>query len=441
MARYPEELLVSAADWRALAARADEAGLARALLGLARSPGVRRALVAEILPAGMPLPAILARCRAERMGLLETYAQPDERAVAARLADLSAASAATPLVVAAAQERRAWALDRRAGRPATVELRLLGRAFHDDPPAHGRGPVDAPIPPRLERQVAALGQGGQRRLAGLSVAVVGCGGTGGLAAQLLALAGVGRLLLIDDDRVEQSNRNRLVAASEADAQRGALKVAALRRHLRRLAPDVAVVAIPRLLYDARSARAIQSADLLLGCTDNEGSRLHMNALAVQYLLPYVDCGVGIERGADGLIAGGQVRVVVPGGPCLECYGGIDRWLAARDLSAGREQAHGYGLGGRPAPALALLNAAIAAEAAASVVAIATGLRPVWPFLAYDMVGARLAPREDATRCPACPVCAPGRRYGRGDSLPLPRPSEDDALPLPRRVAREVGQPE
>ncbi len=168
----------------------------------------------------------------------------------------------------------------------------------------------------------------------------------------------------------------------------------------------------------------------------------MNRLAVQHFVPYVDCGVGIERRQAGLVVGGQVRVVLPGGACLECYEGIDRWAAAADLAAPRAQerqrAHGYGLDGQPpAPALAVLNATIAAEAATSVIAIATGLRPVHPYLLYDLVAGQLMPRPDALRNPACPACARGQRFGRGDALPLPGPAVDRELALPLVARRRA----
>jgi molybdopterin/thiamine biosynthesis adenylyltransferase len=219
----------------------------------------------------------------------------------------------------------------------------------------------------------------------------------------------------------------LIAATPIDAMQKRAKTMVLRRYLRRLAPEVNIISLPRSLYDRQVTAAIMSSDVLIGCTDNEGSRLRMNQLAVQHLLPYIDCGVGIIHESQGIDIGGQIRTVIPGGPCLECYGGINRWLAARDWETPEEralrQAHGYGLGDeQPAAALAPLNALIAAEAAACVVAIATGLRAVHPYLAYDMLTAQLIPREDVDRNPGCPTCDSGQRYGRGDALPLPGPT-------------------
>lgn len=446
MGMNTSELVISRADWDVLLLQASQHGFARAALGRARLPNSARLLVARVF-GPQELGASSAYCRDEGLDLLEVVADCGAERILARLKTL-AQQATTPALLTLGPQVGGWRWGRPGQALALGGLRIVGGEATGGRPAIERrlfaGAALAPaLPVRLQRQIDALGPHGQGRLAALTVAIVGCGGTGGMVAQQLALAGVGRLLLVDHDRIEESNRNRLVGASPADALRGAPKVWALGRYLRRLAPDVPVTALACSVYDQRHATAIASADLLVGCTDNEGSRLHLNALALQHLLPYVDCGVGIIQHADRLEAGGQVRAVLPGGPCLECYGGIDRWRAAYDLAAPGERAlqrqHGYGLAGEaPAPALAPLNAIIAAEAAATVVAVATGLRPVVPYLAYDFLGAQLAPRPDVRRHPGCLACAPGRRYGRGDALPLPRPADDQLPELPFPVAIRDG---
>jgi hypothetical protein len=62
--------------------------------------------------------------------------------------------------------------------------------------------------------------------------------------------------------------------------------------------------------------------------DNDGARLVLNELAVSYGIPYFDLGVGIEA-PEGRIteAGGQLAVVLPGGPCLLCMEMLDKEAA------------------------------------------------------------------------------------------------------------------
>jgi molybdopterin/thiamine biosynthesis adenylyltransferase len=71
---------------------------------------------------------------------------------------------------------------------------------------------------RHDRQIRAFGHDGQRRLGAATAAVVGAGGIGSLLVQGLAHLGVGRLIVIDPDRVEPSNLNRLAGATAADAR-------------------------------------------------------------------------------------------------------------------------------------------------------------------------------------------------------------------------------
>src|SRR5262249_10800834 len=69
-----------------------------------------------------------------------------------------------------------------------------------------------PVPQLFDRQVRAFGEAGQRALASMTVAIIGLGGTGSVTAQQLAHLGVRRFVLIDPDRIEASNLNRVVGA-------------------------------------------------------------------------------------------------------------------------------------------------------------------------------------------------------------------------------------
>ena len=64
------------------------------------------------------------------------------------------------------------------------------------------------IPEWLEREQLLLGEEALARLMASTVAVVGCGGVGGFAAEMLARGGVGHIILFDNDVVSASNRNR-----------------------------------------------------------------------------------------------------------------------------------------------------------------------------------------------------------------------------------------
>jgi molybdopterin/thiamine biosynthesis adenylyltransferase/rhodanese-related sulfurtransferase len=125
---------------------------------------------------------------------------------------------------------------------------------------------------RYARQLSlpGLGAEGQRRLLDATVAVVGVGGLGCPAALYLAAAGVGRLVLVDGDRVDASNLHRQVLYGTADVGRPKVEVAAER--LRALNPDVAVDARPVRLSAANARGILGPADLVLDGSDNFPTR-------------------------------------------------------------------------------------------------------------------------------------------------------------------------
>src|SRR5690606_10827998 len=98
---------------------------------------------------------------------------------------------------------------------------------------------------RYHRQMllSGFGEEGQRRLAESTAVVLGCGALGTVVADMLARAGVGRLVIIDRDFVEMTNLQRQVLFDEADAAEALPKAEAARRKLARINSDVEVEAI------------------------------------------------------------------------------------------------------------------------------------------------------------------------------------------------------
>ncbi len=121
---------------------------------------------------------------------------------------------------------------------------------------------------RYDRQVALpeIGPAGQERLKRASVLIVGAGGLGCPALQYLAAAGVGRLIIIDPDRVEESNLHRQPLYRMSDL--GALKVEAAYAALRSLNPEVNVSARAERLTPANVEACLTSADLAVDAADN-----------------------------------------------------------------------------------------------------------------------------------------------------------------------------
>jgi len=125
---------------------------------------------------------------------------------------------------------------------------------------------------RWSRQTALpeLGVDGQRKLGAAAVAVVGVGGLGCPAAQSLAMAGIGRLILIDGDRVELSNLHRQPLFGDQDVGRHKTEAAADR--LRLLNPDLLILTRTDFLDETNGAEHLSGADLILDATDNLAAR-------------------------------------------------------------------------------------------------------------------------------------------------------------------------
>ena len=155
---------------------------------------------------------------------------------------------------------------------------------------------------------------GQKLLQQGRVLVVGCGALGGIIADLLVRAGVGKdngqIMLIDPDVVQLSNVHRQLLFTEADARYARFKVEATRERL--LEADLAAnIGILSTRFDEHNASMIADYDVLVDATDNFPTRFLMNRAAILYKKPFVTAGV---TGASG-----QTMTILPGETaCLEC---------------------------------------------------------------------------------------------------------------------------
>jgi adenylyltransferase/sulfurtransferase len=124
---------------------------------------------------------------------------------------------------------------------------------------------------------------GQERLRAASVAVVGAGGLGCPAALYLAAAGVGRLTLVDSDKVDLTNLQRQILYRSESV--GAVKVDAARSALNAVNPDVTIVPLHQRLKDFSALAG--KADIVLDCSDNFATRHAVNRACVKHKKPLV----------------------------------------------------------------------------------------------------------------------------------------------------------
>ena len=159
-----------------------------------------------------------------------------------------------------------------------------------------------------QRILAEVGATGQQRLEQASVAIVGVGGLGSPVALYLAAAGVGRLGLVDDQRVELSNLNRQIIFEECDVGRPKVEAAAGR--LRLIDAGIQLDARQENIRASNVAALFAEYDLVVDGSDAFETKFLLNDAAVLLRKPLVHGAV--------LQWGGQVTTVLPDGPCLRC---------------------------------------------------------------------------------------------------------------------------
>jgi hypothetical protein len=174
------------------------------------------------------------------------------------------------------------------------------------------------LPIFAQRHTQLFGSETTRRLRRLAIAVVGCSGTGSPLIEQLARLGVGRLVLIDPDRVEMRNLNRILNATWEDAELGRSKVEVMARSITAMGLGTELEAIADNLATPHAVKAVAECDVVFGCMDGVEGRHLLNRLAAYYVLPYFDVGVKLEADGHGGVneACGAVHYVRPDGATL-----------------------------------------------------------------------------------------------------------------------------
>lgn len=130
-----------------------------------------------------------------------------------------------------------------------------------------------------------IGEAGQRRLQEARVLLVGVGGLGSPVALYLAAAGVGRLALMDDDVVSESNLQRQVLYTTSDV--GQPKVRCAARRLKALNPAIQIDEYPLRMVERIAELVVPSYDIVVDGTDNFETRYLLGDVSAQCGRPYV----------------------------------------------------------------------------------------------------------------------------------------------------------
>ena len=157
-----------------------------------------------------------------------------------------------------------------------------------------------------------VGEAGQEKLLAASVLVIGAGGLGSSALMALAAAGVGRLGVVEHDRVELSNLQRQAMYEMADL--GRLKVEAAADRLSEQNPEVALELVPRRLSAENARERVRGFDVVLDGSDNFATRFALAEACAAEKIPLVSAAIsGFEA---------QLSTFTPylgaGHPCYRC---------------------------------------------------------------------------------------------------------------------------
>lgn len=130
---------------------------------------------------------------------------------------------------------------------------------------------------------------GVERLRASHVLVVGLGGVGGYAAEMLCRAGVGRLTIVDGDRVGESNLNRQLIALHSTV--GQSKAELFRQRFADINPDCQVVALVEFLRDDRMIELLEAEhyDCVVDCIDTLAPKVFLLYHACRLHIPVVSC--------------------------------------------------------------------------------------------------------------------------------------------------------
>jgi adenylyltransferase/sulfurtransferase len=226
--------------------------------------------------------------------------------------------------------------------------------------------------------IPGFGEAGQHKLASAHVLLVGLGGLGSAIAPYLVAAGVGRLTIIDNQKVELSNLNRQLLHWEKDI--GRFKAESAWEKLQALNPSVEIQAIAMTITGQNARRLIRDADVVVDGMDNFPTRFVLNTACVRLGKPFVHGAV------QGLA--GQITTIIPGkGPCLKCV--IPQLRKKKAIF----------------PVLGAVPGVIGCLEAMETIKLITGLGEpmVGRMLFFDGLCMRFCEIE-VSRNPACPIC-------------------------------------
>jgi len=162
---------------------------------------------------------------------------------------------------------------------------------------------------RYERQIRIFGEARQERLKNARVFIAGAGGLGSPVSIYLAAAGIGRIRIVDHEKVELNNLNRQILHRDEDT--GKKKVVSALERLKKLNPDIQVEAISEMMDENNVLELVEGFDAIVDGLDNFYTRYLLNRAAIARNIAFFHGAI------NGLY--GQATTIIPGKTaCLRC---------------------------------------------------------------------------------------------------------------------------
>lgn len=297
-----------------------------------------------------------------------------------------------------------------------------------------------------ERQIRIFGKDSQQFLSDLKIGIVGLGGVGSVAAELLGRIGIGNFLLIDPETIEESNISRLIAASHNDLlteerpwicekwpwlckkwpwlcqkKEPKRKIDLAKHNIIRANSNAKITGIQADVCEKDVAHSLLDCDYIFSAADQHSAKLLVNAISHQYLIPFSQIGTKVEKNnekVDNIFT--VSKMVTPEIGCLWCGGNINSTLINQETKSEEQRnAENYGLDtNEPAPSLISLNTVSTAEAINNFLFYILGMSKhsnVSGYRIFFPLERRIIPGipRSSNDCPWC-SCTKDSQFARGE---------------------------
>ena len=239
---------------------------------------------------------------------------------------------------------------------------------------------------RFDRNERLFGKEGQARLRETHIAVMGAGGLGSQVIAQCALLGVGGITTVDREDVALSDRNRYVGIWHTDSIPGSPKVVLAKRHIELIDPGIVATPAKDDILSAAGLRAIEKADYVFGCVDNDGVRFFINEACVAYEKPLIDLASDVPEPG---VFGGHVAIVAGNHGCLHCLDLLDpdevrRYFSPAEMVENEAAVYGIEASAlaETGPSVVSVNGVVASLGVTAFMALVTGFQTPYTFQIY-----------------------------------------------------------